>query len=165
MNHVSSVPFNPLRRLTALFISKAACFESICMLLNRHNDQINNFCVDVIKHEEGIPADSLSLEYIHVFENSRFLYERYGKLIRSMKFVHARIRRNFGHIRSIYLDLVHSLGELNDRQLKVLNDFTTSVWLLAHLLQAIYITIEKLTTNLTDASEILRTFIYSEIWV
>ncbi|GFV75773.1 hypothetical protein TNCV_1757011 [Trichonephila clavipes] len=164
MNRVSSASFNPLRRQVALFISKAACYESICMLLNRHNDQINNASVDVLRREEGMSADSLNLEYIHVFENTRFLYEKYRKLIRSMKFVHTRMRRNFRLIRNIYLNLAHPPGELTDRQLNVLEDFTTSVWLLAHVLQAIYIIIDNLTHNLTHASEILKTFIYCEIW-
>ncbi|GFR20333.1 hypothetical protein TNCT_217841 [Trichonephila clavata] len=154
-----------LRREIGIFISKAARYEATCMVLNRYNYNLNSLCVDVMRREEGIPADSLNLEYMAVFENTRALYERYGKLIRSMKFMHARIRRNFGHVRNIYLNFVLPLLGLTDHHLNVLKDFKTSVWLLAHVLQAIFITIDKLTHNLTDANEILQTFIYSEIRV
>ncbi|GFU60696.1 hypothetical protein NPIL_33741 [Nephila pilipes] len=163
-NYTSS-PYDILRQQIEFFIQEAKTLESTCKHINEWHGNISDAFVEITRRAGEISEDTYSPSERLVFETTRLLYSKYEKLVRSVKFVLARIQRHSEVVLHLHSILIRFRNKRANIRLDVFEDFSISVWLLSQVLFSVYTIVNELKDSINDADKILEPFIFKEIWL
>ncbi|GFU60702.1 hypothetical protein NPIL_33771 [Nephila pilipes] len=126
-------------------------------------EHIKSVYLVTLESEHLIPDYTTTWDKKAVFDDIRYLYIRYEKLIRSMKFAFPHSWNYLEYFHELRLDFSHHTIQLNHVDFEIAQTFSTSVWLLSEVIRAVYLTAALLLSNILKVEITMEALGYHNI--
>ncbi|GFU60704.1 hypothetical protein NPIL_33781 [Nephila pilipes] len=108
---------------------------------------------EALESEHLIPDNTTTLDKRATFRDMPLLFAKCKKLVRSMRFALSRSLIYADHFRELRFEFSHRTIHLNDVDFRIAENFSSSVWLLYEVMNALYITSSRLLGNILDVQK------------
>ncbi|GFU60698.1 hypothetical protein NPIL_33751 [Nephila pilipes] len=126
---------------------------------------MNYAYVDTMSFKKEIPGTMHGFDKKAVFKDLQFQFIKYGKLLRTMRFLVLRNQRYVEFVYNLFQNVHNPDFKINYLQLLIVQDFSVNVWLMSEVMLATYNTISKLLRYMADIEEIIETIRWQKNYV